>query len=77
MGKGKHIPTQNERILEYMAEHGSITHLEAEKKLGVMRLAARIADLKSLGYVFASEMVSVKNRHGERCRVKRYSLKKE
>lgn len=67
-------PTQNQRILEYLATHDGITHLEAETHLGVMRLASRIADLKKQGYVFSDEMVKCKNRYGEPCRVKRYRL---
>lgn len=67
-------PTQSMRILNYMREHGSITQDDATKKLGVMRLASRISELKKNGYVIHSKMVRVKNRYGETCRVKRYSL---
>jgi len=67
-------PTQSMRILNYMRDHGSITQDEASKKLGVMRLASRISELKKNGYVITSKMVRVKNRYGETCRVKRYSL---
>ena len=68
-------PTQSERILDYMNEHGGITQYEALEKLGVMRLASRISDLRRNGYVISSKMVKVKNRYGETCRVKRYSMK--
>lgn len=67
-------PTQSMRILNYMRDYGSITQDEASKKLGVMRLASRISELKKNGYVITSKMVRVKNRYGETCRVKRYSL---
>lgn len=67
-------PTQSMRILNYMREHGSITQDDASKKLGVMRLASRISELKKNGYIITSKMVRVKNRYGETCRVKRYSL---
>ena len=67
-------PTQNERILSYIEEHGSITQLEAINDLGVMRLASRISDLKRKGYNIISENVTVKNRFDEKCRVKRYSI---
>lgn len=66
--------TQNERILSYIEEHGSITQLEAINDLGVMRLASRISDLKRKGYNIISENVTVKNRFDEKCRVKRYSI---
>ena len=67
-------PTQNERILSYIEENGSITQLEALNELGVMRLASRISDLKRKGYNIKSENVTVKNRYGEKCSIKRYSL---
>jgi hypothetical protein len=77
MGKGLHKPNQNRRILDYIALHGGITTLEAEHHLGVQRLASRISDLKKRGYHVVDEWVKVKNRWGEPCRVKRYSIAKE
>lgn len=72
--KVNHVPTQNERILEYMAIFGSITQLEALQDLGVMRLASRISDLRRLGYPIMSETAVVKNRFGESCYIKRYRI---
>ena len=66
--------TQAERVLKYIEEFGSITQLEALKDLGVMRLASRISDLKKLGYPIKSDVETVKNRFGENCYIKRYSL---
>ena len=74
MAKVDRKPNQNQKILDYLEKHGTITAKQADENLGIMRLASRISDLKKLGYVFESEMVVVKNRHGEICRVKRYSL---
>ena len=70
-------PTQNQRILDYLDSHGSITQLEALNCLGIMRLASRISDLRKHGYKIDSKMDTVQNRYGENCRVKRYSLRKE
>ena len=67
-------PTQAQRVLEYIKEFGSITQIEALKDLGVMRLASRISNLKDMGYDIKSEVVSVKNRYGEKCYIKRYWL---
>ena len=75
MGKVDHKPTQNQRILDYIAEFGSITQFEALRDLGVMRLASRISDLKRLGYPIISTNEAVKNRFGEKCYIKRYSIK--
>ena len=69
--------TQTQRVLDYMHENGSITQLEALNELGVMRLASRISDLRRRGCLIESEMVEVKNRYGETCRVKKYFLSEE
>lgn len=74
MGKVKHIPSQNDRILAYMKDFGSITQMEALQDLGVMRLASRISDLRSLGYPITSSIETVKNRYGEKCHIKRYRM---
>lgn len=75
MSKGvDHKPTQNKRIIDYLRKRGSITQFEALSELGIMRLASRISDLRRLGYAIESEMVVVKNRFDEECRVKRYRL---
>lgn len=66
--------TQAQRVLDYMGAFGSITQLEALNDLGVMRLASRISDLKRQGYPIESKVETVKNRFGENCYVKRYSL---
>ena len=70
-----HKPTQNERILAYIAEFGSITQLEALQDLGIMRLASRISDLKKQGYSIASDIETVKNKFGEKCHIKRYRMR--
>ena len=77
MGTVDHKPTQNERIINYMHVHGSITQFEALQELGIMRLASRISDLRRLGYPITSKMVTVKNRFDEECRVKRYRFEEE
>lgn len=74
MAKVDHKPTQNERILKYINDFGSITQLDALRDLGVMRLASRISDLRRLGYPIVSTSEWVKNRNEEKCRIKRYSM---
>lgn len=68
-------PTQNQRILDYIAEFGSITQLDALRDLGVMRLASRITDLKRKGYPIISTTETVTTRCGV-SRISRYSLEK-
>ena len=48
--------TQNEMVMEYINKNGSIDPLRAFTDLGIMRLAARIADLKRSGHNIVTEM---------------------
>lgn len=67
--------TQKEMILSYMRKHGGITQLEATRELGCTRLGARVWDLSHKdGVPIVSEMVTVKNRFGQKTVVKRYRL---
>lgn len=66
--------TQCERILDYIAENGSITQLDALKEFGCMRLASRISDLKRQGVPVKRTMETAKNRYGEPISYARYSL---
>ena len=49
------MASQNERVLNYMREHGSIDPMRAVRDLGIYRLSARIYDLKALGVAIKSE----------------------
>ena len=66
--------TQAERIIEYMRTYGEITPVDALRDLSVMRLAARIADIKAMGYKVKSRTVASKNRFGEKIHFTAYSL---
>lgn len=67
-------PTQAQRVLDYIDRFGSITQYEAMQDLGIMRLASRVSELNKSGYNIRGEMITVKNRFGENCSVKRYSM---
>lgn len=67
--------SQAQAIVAYMTMYGSITSKEAEERLGVMRLASRIHDLKREGYHITYEWEQVKTRYGNgTTRVKRYYM---
>lgn len=66
--------TQIERILRHLEDYGSITSAEAVYEYGIMRLPARIDDLKKLGLEFEKETVKGKNRYGETVHYARYKL---
>lgn len=67
-------PTQAQRVLDYIEEHGSITQLEALQYLSVMRLASRISELRRKGVPIESTVETVKNRFEEKTYIKRYRL---
>lgn len=69
--------TQCDRILRHLKDFGSISSLEAVSEYGIMRLAARISDLKKKGYDISSETASAKNRYGEPTRYSVYRLTQE
>ena len=66
--------TQTERVLQYLKDFGSITPLQALSDLGVMRLGARIWDLRQAGYPITRRMVGSKNRYGEAVSFSEYRL---
>lgn len=70
-------PTQEQRVVDYIKEHGSITLLQAIRDIGVLSLSSRISSLKKQGYPIVGEMITVSNRYEETCKVKRYHFKEE
>lgn len=66
--------TQRERVLMYLKEFGSITPLQALKEFGIMRLAARIWELRKRGYNISKTTGIAKNRFGEEVKFARYRL---
>lgn len=68
---------QQERILIYMEESGSITPLEAFAELGVTKLATRVSELRREGIPIVKSSETRKNRFGETVTYARYSLPKD
>lgn len=66
--------TQNEKILAYIEEYGSITPLDALREFSCMRLASRISDLKRAGYEVQKTMEVSTNKLGEPVRYARYTI---
>lgn len=63
---------QRARILKWIDDFGSITPQEAMVYLAVMRLAARIMEIRESGIDIVCEMVEGVNKFGERTRFARY-----
>lgn len=67
------MSTQCKRILDYLDDYGSITPIEALRDLGIMRLAARIHEIRSrYGIPVDGESVKDVNRMGEPIHYTRY-----
>lgn len=66
--------TQNERVLDYMREFGSITQADAYADLGVTRLASRVHDLRECGERISATYETKRNRWGDAVTYVRYAL---
>mgnify|MGYP005626726251 CR=1 FL=1 len=56
--------TQNDAVLKYLREGGSLTPLKAQRLFGVSRLAARVLDLRKEGHLINSGRRKVRGRNG-------------
>lgn len=65
------------KILAYMKEHWSISQAEAISAFNCFRLAARIKDLESRGYVIRHDLIKDRNAEGRPVRYTRYTLMEE
>ena len=66
--------TQRRLILTHLRRWGFITPMDALELYGVMRLAARISDLRYDGYHIDTEMVHALNRYGDKVKYAKYIL---
>ena len=69
--------TQQQLILNYIEDFGSITPIEAFTDLGITKLATRISEMRKAGMHFDIDTVKSKNRYGKTVRFAKYSLPKE
>ena len=67
--------TQKEKVLRHLKEVGPITPLDALSDYAIMRLTSRICELKDEGYDIKSELVSSKNKFGEKVSFSKYTLR--
>lgn len=69
-----HLSTAEQRVVDFIAENGSITSLQAIEEIGETRISARIFELKEKGIPVTDEWLTVKNRFGENRRIKVYTI---
>ena len=67
--------TQEQKILRHLEVHHDITPVEAFKNYGILRLGARIWDLRNKGYEIKTIIEYGRNRFGEPTRFARYHMK--
>lgn len=65
---------QQTRILNYMNKHGGITAAEAFQNLGVMRLSARIKEMRQDGVNIITQRMEGRNRYGETVHFTKYKV---
>ena len=56
--------TQEQRVLDYIREHGSITSMQAFTDLKISRLSARIFNLRARGFNIENVSHTYKNGQG-------------
>ena len=66
--------TQKDRVLRHLRDYGTITSLEALSDYGIMRLGARIFELKDDGHEIRTIFIGGKNRYGEPTHYAKYVL---
>lgn len=66
--------THKALILRHLNDYGSITPWEAVKEYGILRLGARVFDLRRAGWPITTTMEASTNRYGMPVRYARYSL---
>lgn len=69
-------PNQCKRIMDYLQKNKSLTQLDAINKLGILRLASRISELRREGVDIKAERITVFNRWQEKATITQYSLVK-
>lgn len=66
--------SQNQTVLNHLQQYGSITPRDAYELYGIMRLGARIDNLKHAGHKIYTRLESCENRFGDKVRYARYTL---
>lgn len=67
--------SQMDRVLDYLNDCGSITQLEAQREFGIMRLGARIWELRhKRGIPISMKKIHHTNRYGDDVWYAKYTL---
>ena len=66
--------TQNQVVMAHLRTRGKLTPVQAMTNYGIMRLAARVEELRRLGWDIETEMVVNNDGAGGSTRYARYKL---
>ena len=66
--------TQKELVLEYLKKNHKITDREAYMEFGIRRLAARVSEIREIGYPVKTVLVTKPNRYGKNTTFAEYHL---
>ena len=69
--------TQTNQVLRHLRTRGALTQREAMNLYGIMRLGARVSDLRGRGYNIVRDRERSVNRYGRPVRYAVYRLKEE
>ena len=70
--------TQRDRVIKYLLNNKYLTSYQAQDKLGIARLAARVSELNKAERIIAKVMIEVPTRFGSgTARIARYYLTDE
>lgn len=67
--------TQQELVIKYIKDFGSISPMEAFHDLGITKLSTRVSELKRDGWKFNTVVEKGVNRYGKKTHYCRYSLR--
>lgn len=70
----KNKMTQEDMVLQHLKEFGGITALDAVREYGILRLSARILNLRKQGYEITTDYLTSKNRYGSWVTFAKYVL---
>lgn len=76
MGESERRKSQSDKILAYLKKYNGITNYDAINEFGVLRLSARIFDLRKRGYNIESVYREGVDRNGMTVRYVEYRLAK-
>ncbi len=68
--------SQQKRILDYLKQGNELTRLNCWEQLGILEAPARISELRAEGHNIHTEMITIRNKYGEKVRIAKWTLKR-